>query len=97
MPFNGSEIIDDPFNTIFSPFTDLFGTGFWLIPITFIAVALYVKTRNVVSVFAFLLAGCALLASGNIFAGYPEMAYVYILIGLLALVALVLGIIFIRR
>lgn len=97
MPFNGSEIIDNPFNTIFSPFTDLFGTGFWLIPITFIAVALYVKTRNVVSVFAFLLAGCALLAGGNIFLGYPEMAYVYILIGLLALVALVLGIIFIRR
>ena len=97
MLFNTSEIIDDPFNTIFNPFTDLFGNGFWLIPLTFIAVALYVKTRSVVSVFAFLAAGCALLGTVNMFTGYPEMAYVYILIGLLALVVLVLGIIFIRR
>jgi len=97
MPFNGSEIIDNPFSTIFSPFTDLFGTGFWLIPLTFMAVALYIKTKNIISVFAFLLAASALLASGSIFAGYPEMAYVYIIIGLLAIVSMVLGILFIRR
>jgi len=97
MPINGSELIDNPMTTIFSPFTDLLGTSFWLIPLTFIAIALYVKTREVVIVSAFMLASGVMLSSGSIFAGYPEMALVYMLFSGLGIVGLIAGIFFMRK
>jgi len=42
---NGTELLDDPFNTVFSPFTDLLGSAFWLVPISIIAAALFMKTK----------------------------------------------------
>jgi len=97
MPINGSELIDNPMTTIFSPFTDLLGTSFWLIPLTFIAIALYVKTRDVVIVSVFMLASGVMLSSGSIFAGYPEMALVYMLFSGLGIVGLIAGIFFMRK
>lgn len=97
MPFNGSEIIDEPFDTLFAPFTDLLGNVFWLAPITFLALALYIKTRNMVSVFAFIIGACSLLSAGNMFINNPEMAFVYFMFSMLAVVGLILSVLFIRR
>ena len=97
MPINGSELVSDPWGTIFSPFTDLLGTGFWLIPLTFIAIALFVKTRDVVVASLFILASGVMLSGGNIFAGYPEMAFAYLIFAALGIVGLVLGIFFMRK
>lgn len=97
MPFNGSEIIDDPVDTIFSPFTDLLGNVFWLFPITFLAIALYVKTRNMISVFAFLIGSCSLLSAGNMFISNPEMAFIYFIFSMLAVAGLILSVLFIKR
>jgi len=97
MAVNGSELIDAPWTTIFSPFTDLLGTGFYLIPLTFIVIALYVKTRDVVVVSAFMIASGMLLGSGLIFANYPEMALVYWLIAGLGLIGLIVGIFFTKK
>ena len=97
MPFNTSPMINDTFNTIFSPYTDLFSNLFWLIPLTFIAVALYTRTRSLPAVFGFLVASCTLLAGGNMFIGSPEIAFLYFMFSALALVGLVLSVLFIRR
>ena len=91
---NGSDFINNPWNITVKAFTDLFGSGFYLIPISFIAVALYLKTRNPVTVSAFLLGSGILLSSGSIFMDYPEMGFVYTIFTILGLVGLILSIYF---
>jgi len=77
MPLNGTEFTDNPFDTIMSPFTELFGTGFFIIPIGFIAMALYMKTRSALLSSVFIWVSGMLLASGNLFTDHPDMAIVY--------------------
>jgi len=97
MPINGSELINDPFNTIFSPFTNLLGSGFFLIPLTFICVALYIKTREPAVVSVFMLASGTLLMGADIFTGYESMGLAYALFAALGLIGLVLSLYFMRE
>lgn len=97
MPINGSELINDPFNTIFSPFTNLLGSGFFLIPLTFICVALYIKTREPAVVSVFMLASGTMLMGVDIFAGYESMGLAYALFAALGLIGLVLSLYFMRE
>ena len=94
MPINGSEFINNPFTTVFSPFVDLLGTGFYLIPLSFLCIALYIKTKDVVVVSMFMIGSGIFLASGSIFTGYIEMGLVYIIFIAIGFVAMILGIIF---
>lgn len=90
MPVNGSELIDAPFDTVFSPFTGLLGSAFWLVPISIIAAALFVKTKNVTMVGAWLLGAGMLMGGADIFAGFPGMFTLYgaiIIVGILAIIA----------
>jgi hypothetical protein len=75
---NGSDFINNPWNVTFSPYTDLLTAGFYLIPLCFIAAALYMKTRNGIAVTTFILGSGLLLVSGSIFLNYPEMARVFL-------------------
>lgn len=77
---NGTTLINDPWNTILSPFIDLFGTMFYLIPVGAIGMGLFVKTRNPVIVSMYLLTSGALLSSGSIFVGALGMVPVYIMV-----------------
>lgn len=88
---NGSEILDNPWDTWFSPFTDIFGYSFFLVPIGFIALALYIKTRNVTVVSIWLM-GSSLLMGTGIFSSYPEMGFVYYLFAILGLVGVIVSI-----
>jgi len=97
MPINGSDLISNPWNTTFAAYTDVLGSAFWLIPVSFIAVALYIKTKNTVTVSAYILASGILLASGNIFMGTPEMVLVYIIFAVLGLVGILLNIFFMKN
>lgn len=97
MALNGSELINEPIRTIFSPFTNLFGSGFWLIPLSFIALALYMKTRNLTVVGMYMIAVGVLWGAGNIFVEYNEMAYVYLLFTVLGFVSLIIGLFGFRR
>jgi len=97
MPLNGSDIINNPWNTTFGAYTDLLGNAFWLFPVSFIAIALYIKTRNPVMVSAYMIASGVLLASGQIFMGNPEMVLVYILFSVFGLVGLLLNIFFLKN
>jgi len=97
MPWNASDLINNPWNTTFSPYTGLIGNAFWLFPVSFIGIALYIKTRNPVLVSAYMLASGVLLASGNIFLGTPEMVLVYILFAVIGLIGVFLSIFFMKH
>jgi len=97
MSINGSDLINEPIDTIFSPFTDLLGSSFWLIPLSFITVALYMKTRDVVVTSLFMIGSGVFLAGGSIFAGYPEMILVYGGFATVGLIGIILDIYFMKR
>ena len=96
MGVNGSELIDNPWDTIWSPFTDIFGGGFWLIFIGMIAVALFVKTRDATVVSIWLLGSCLLVGTG-IFSSYPEMGMIYYIFAILGMIGAIAGIYFMKE
>ena len=97
MPVNGSELVNNPWNTTFSPYMDLLGSSFWIFPLSFIAIALYIKTRNPTLVSSYMLASGVLLASGQIFMGNPEMVLAYIIFAVLGLVGILLDVFFLKN
>jgi len=97
MAINGTEFINEPWNTTFAAFTDLLGGAFWLIPISFIAMALYIKTRNPVVATSFLVGSGVLLSGGNMFLGAPEMVFVYTVFTVLSFVGLLASIYFMKE
>lgn len=98
MPFNGSELIEHPWNTTFKPFTDLFtqllpdvpgiSAVFYLIPLSIIGVALYTKTREPSIVSMYLITTGLLAATGSIFVGAGDMALVFAAFATLGIVSL---------
>lgn len=92
MPINGSDLINNPWETIMSPFTDLLGTGVYLIPITMIVVAVYVKTRNLVASSVIMIAAGVLFSSSSIWVGYYEISIVYIIFTALGVTGTIVGI-----
>jgi len=102
MVFNGTELVDNPWNTTFSPFTDLFsriaGAGFlfWLIPISFIGVALWVKTRELGMVSMYLIGTGAFFTSAGIFIGAMDMAMVFTVVAAIGIGGLFISIFYKR-
>lgn len=96
MAVNGTELINNPWDTIFSPFTNLFGESFWLFPLTFISVALFIKTRDPTITGLFMTASGALFGT-MMFSNYPEMASVYILFAVIGAVSSLLGVFFMKQ
>ena len=94
---NGTDLWNNPFNTTFGAYTDLLGSLFWLIPLSGIALALFVKTRSPAMVTGFLTAGSLLLSSGHMFLGAPEIATAYLIFSALCMTSLILSVYFNRR
>lgn len=69
MVFNASDLITQPFNTTFSPYTHLFGVSFFIIPVAFIGAALFIKTRDPVLVSLYFVIMGAFLTGGGMFLG----------------------------
>ena len=97
MALNGTDFINNPWDTTFDSFTDLFGMGFYIIPITFIAIALYIKTRNPMLASSFIWASGILLTSGHIFMNYPEAAKIYLVFTIIGIVGTLLSLIFNKK
>ena len=94
---NGSNLTNNPIETIFSPYTDLMGSMFWLIPIGIIAAALYVRTRNITVVGAWLLGAGMLMSTGNIFTDNPGSLDFYLFVVVIGIVSIIIGIILERK
>ena len=95
---NGSDLVEEPFNTTFSPFTRLFenligdGMVFFIIPLMFIAGALYYKTKDPAIVSMFMIVSGGLFAGGSIFVGMIHVSVVFIIFAALGLGGLVISI-----
>ena len=90
---NGSSLIDNPWTTIWSPFVDLFGSGFFLIPVSFIGGALFIKTRDPAILSIYMVSTGVLLSAGGLFAGYSDGALAYIIFTALGFGALIYSVI----
>jgi len=105
MALNGTEWMSEPFNTTFSPFTDLFadfiGVGlghvFFLFPIVVITYTLYVKTEgDGVMTSMFMIATGALMSSMELFTGMYVMSVVFLIFAALGLTGLFISFLFQR-
>lgn len=97
MPINGTELLNAPWETILSPFTDLLGSGFYIIPVSVMAAALFIKTRDIVSVGVLMILAGALLSGGGLWTGYYQMSILYVIFTLIGVVSVVMGLLFRRR
>jgi len=85
MAINGSDLINEPWNTTFSPFTDLFeamignGMVFFLFPLSVVTIALFVKTRNTAMTSMFMIVSGLLFATGNLFLNVPTMGIIFLI------------------
>lgn len=102
---NGSDLIHDPFGTVFKPFTDFFeallgpggGNVFFLVPVLVLAFGLWVKNpeKPIVAVI-FIIGASAILGLGNLFAHAYGAAVICIVLTALGLTSLVMNVVFHR-
>ena len=89
MVFNASDLITQPFNTTFSPYTHLFGMTFFIIPVAFIGAALFLKTRDVALTSIYFTMSSAMLMVGASYVGAGAAAsIVFALVAVLGVAAL---------
>jgi hypothetical protein len=96
MSVNGSEFIQQPWDTMWSPFIDVFGAAFWFIPIGIVAAALFMKTREITVTSVWLTVSC-LLAGSTMFNEHPEISYIYLLFAGLGIVGTIVSLYFMKE
>lgn len=89
MTFNGSDLIHQPFNTTFSPYTNLFGFAFFIIPIAFIGAALFIKTRDPTLVSLYFIITGAFLTAGGAWVGAMGAAMLFMIMTILGIASLI--------
>lgn len=102
MGLNGTEFLNNPFNTSMSPFTSLFekavgnGNVFYLFPLVILTFGVYLKTRDVTMTSMFMLASGALLGSASIFVNAFDMAVVFIVFAAIGIAGVFMSLLFQR-
>jgi len=91
---NGSHLITQPWNTTFSPYIALFGQGWLLIPVSFIAAALFMKTRDPALLAMFMIVTGGLLTMGGLFAGFAPATFIYIIFTVIGVAVLFYNVFF---
>jgi len=102
MALNGTEFINNPWNTTFSPWTDLFnnmvgnGNVFYLFPLIILTIGVYIKTQSATMTSLFMIATGALCGTGSFFTGASTIALMFVIFTAIGFVGLFIGIIFQR-
>lgn len=96
MALNGSELIEQPWDTIWGPFISIFGTAFWLIPIGIVGAALFMKTREITVTSVWLLVSC-LLVGATVFNEQPEIGFLYFVFVVIGLIGTIVSLFFIKE
>ena len=102
MPVNGSEFMESPWNTTFSPWTDMFatitgnGNVFYLFPLIVLTIGVYIKTRDAVMTSLFMITSGALCAAGGFFTNVGNIALLFTVFTAIGFVGLFVGFIFQR-
>ena len=102
MAINGTEFMNDPWGTAFSPFTDFFGSVigngqiFYLFPLVVLTMGIQIKTQNSVMTTMFMIGSGALLGTGSLFVGATPMAIMFTIYTALGFVGLFMSLLFQR-
>jgi hypothetical protein len=101
--FNGSNIINNPFETLWSTWTNFFdsilpgennGMVFFLVPIMVLAMGLWVKNpEKPMLPTVFIMGSCALLGSGGLFVGAYGASFIFLILTALCMTALVMNVV----
>jgi hydrogenase/urease accessory protein HupE len=91
---NGSDLINQPWNTTFSPYIHLFGQGWLLIPISFIGAALFMKTRDPIMLSVYMIITGVLCSaySFTMFDAFPVAIVPYLLFTVIGIAVLFHGV-----
>lgn len=91
---NGSDLVNQPWNTTFSPYIALFGQGWLIIPVSFIAAALFMKTRDPILLSMFMIITGILFSAATItlFDTFPEAVVPYMLFTVIGIAVLFHGV-----
>ena len=91
---NGSDLYNQPWNTTFSPYIHLFGQGWILIPVSFIAAALFIKTRDSILLSVYMIITGVLLSgvSVSLFDTFPQAILPYLLFTVIGVAVLLHGV-----
>jgi len=85
---NGSDLITQPYNTTFGAYIGLFGPGWIIIPLTVIAAALFVKTRDTALVSIYMIMAGAFMTVGSVWTGFIGASVLYIIFAGIGIAAL---------
>jgi hypothetical protein len=85
---NGSDIINQPYNTTFASYIRVLGQGWIIVPFAFIGAALFAKTRDTAIVSIYLVAIGAFIGAGSAWAGYTGAALLFFIMAALGIAAL---------
>ena len=89
---NGTSLINQPWNTTFSPYINLFGQGWLLIPVTFIILAIFVKTRDAIVVGVLMMLSGALLSAGGLFSSFAPALPLYVVFSAVGIAVILYGV-----
>ena len=88
LAINGSDIINQPYNTTFTPYIRLLGQGWIIIPFSFIGAALFVKTKDTALVSIYFILIGAFVGAGSAWAGFTGAALLFFIMAALGIAAL---------
>jgi hypothetical protein len=88
MVFNVTDIITQPFNTTFSPYTHFFGMSFFIIPVAFIGAALFMKTRDIALTAIYFIMMSAFLMVGSAYVGALGASTVFAIVAIIGIAVL---------
>jgi len=94
MPLNGTQLMENPFEVMMTPYTELFGIGAYLIIIVFIVGAIYIKTRDVMATAAALIIASMLFATAGIYNDFPQLVIISVVVVILAVIGLIISFMF---
>jgi hypothetical protein len=100
---NGTEFINDPIGTAFSPFTNLFrdlvgnGNVFYIVPLIVFTIGLWYKTDEPIMAAMFMIGSGAILGMGTLTAGMESLGILFTIFAAIGLTILIVSLILERR
>jgi len=102
MALNGTDWMQQPWNTTFAPFTNIFedvmgnGQVFFLFPLIIVTFGVQIKTQNSVMTTMFMIGSGALLATGSLFTGMTYLATAFTIFAAFGIAGLIMSLLFQR-
>lgn len=102
LTLNGTELINDPFQKIFEPWTDIFanvmGVGeiFWLFILAVLAFVVYQKTEKIEVASLFMIGSGAFFSTSSAFASGGQLSIAFLIFTAIGLTALFMKLVFFR-